>query len=65
MKNEIKGARVKKCQIDATAKYNKKTYDQTIIRTKKGVKQYWQSNLKGESLTSFIITAVNEKIKNS
>ena len=56
---------MRKCQLKATAKYQKKAYDKITIRVKKGLKDYWKDNLKGESLAGFITTAVNEKIKNN
>lgn len=56
---------VSKAQIKATAKYEAKAYDKTLIRLPKGrldeVKAHAES--RGQSVNGFIVAAIDEKME--
>ena len=56
---------ISKAQQRATAKYQKKTYDQVNFRVQKGYKQVIQTHAggQGESINGFLCRAVMEAIE--
>lgn len=55
---------VSKAQMDATARYEAKTYDKVLVRMPKGKKAEIEKAIadKGGSVNSFINEAINEKL---
>lgn len=58
---------VSKAQIKATTKYESANYDKVLVRLPKGKRAEVQEHAKrsGQSLNSFIVSAVDEKIEKS
>ena len=56
---------VSKAQMDATARYEAKTYDKVLVRMPKGKKAEIEKAIAGTSgsVNSFINEAINEKLK--
>ena len=63
MKEERKSSQAR---IDANKRYRDKTYDTLTIAVPKGKRDYYKSEAKKlgfDSLTKFVINAMNEKIE--
>lgn len=56
---------VSKAQQKATAKYEAKVYDKTLIRLPKGRKEEIKAHAesRGQSMNGFIVAAIDEKME--